>query len=246
MPVFLMVYSESVLAGASSMVDDQVQVSSNDEFSEYVNTMNHYGLLFLHIVLRHNVVGDEEGWIESCLQLPDLTRFHNLEKVWIEFDGNIQASGAVSCLTLPNKVWMFAVRNGSLDLDVKFGCASEGNFRENPISVVALRNTRFSGAIHWETEQGTDNPDFGLVMWTCGNTIVYNTANLVFGHINPDLNVCMRHHTLGSKGDLYQEGDSPNIVYHSLMDNLEDNVYLFTNHYIDPIDELEYFLTNMD
>jgi len=246
MPRFLTVYSESVFAGAASIVDERIHVSSNEEFTDYVNSMDQYGLLFLDIVLRDNVMDNEVGWIEECLIIPDLTRFPNLEKIWIKFDGNIKASGAASCISLPNKVWMFAVRNSSIDVDLKFGTAVSGCFSYQPLAVVAFRNTRFSGVIHWETEQGIDQDDFGLLLWACGNTIVYNMKNLVFSHFDHVLNLRMHHHMLGTKGDIYEEGDPPEIIYHLLMDNLDRFVYRATNHYIDPTDELTYFLTNLD
>jgi hypothetical protein len=127
MPKFLGITSQTVALSAKrsssgdrcvTLQTRKVRVHDNAQLELYINHLDRAGLVALDIQL---IEGEEGRWTDENLQMPNLTRFTYLEKVCIEFGGAITTTAGSGCLKLPNKVWMFALRNGTLMSELRFG-----------------------------------------------------------------------------------------------------------------------------
>lgn len=107
--------------GFGDIAVSRIKVSSNAAVRWYLTTLPNIRVVSIEIALYAEPFAEEEGWIEPWLYIPDLTRFYDLEKVTIQFPGEVMTSKASGQLTLPNRVWMFALRNATLGSDLMFG-----------------------------------------------------------------------------------------------------------------------------
>jgi hypothetical protein len=98
----------------------QVRVLNNFQLESHINELPSTGILSIEIryfseVNQTNALGP------LTLVVPDLTRFQDLEMVTIDFPGEVVADTESNQLTLPNRVWMFALRNAQLNSMLRFG-----------------------------------------------------------------------------------------------------------------------------
>jgi hypothetical protein len=128
--------------------------------------------VFISIDVTRELSDDStDECIENVLYVPDLTRFSNLEALWINFEGSVRTSSPDGCLTLPNKVWMFALRNGKLCSTLKFGHPSgqDGTTPTMPIAMIALRDADLSCSVEWQTSRGHNDYHMAMMYCTRGN-----------------------------------------------------------------------------
>ena len=157
-------------------------VLADHELEAYLEAHAGFDLVFLSIDVSGQLSDESPECIENVLYIPDLTRFNNLEVLWINFDGSVKTSSPDGCLTLPNKVWMFALRNGNLGSNLKFGCLSgqDGSTTTNPNAVIALHDASISGSVDWHTSRGHNHYDMSLMYCTQGNVNLTNVPSATY------------------------------------------------------------------
>jgi hypothetical protein len=102
-------------------------IVGDDELETFMASKRGLDPVFCFIYVLYYFPNDCEGGKEckDCnervLLVPDLSRFYNLEVVWIEFNGKVKTSSPAGSLILPNRVWMFSIENGNLCSNLTFG-----------------------------------------------------------------------------------------------------------------------------
>jgi len=199
MPKFLTIVTNiDTSRGRGVFITSRTNVFSNAQLQGYVDTLPANGIVSIDILVQDDGNAEEEGWDWNVVLVPDLKRFKSLEKVMIDFTGEVMTVTGSGQLTLPNKVWMFALRNGELSSDLTFGfgdyptfstiwmilmrngipahiaeliCLFWGEYypHPKPRSVVALQDATMHGTINWRTCEGHNQSDMSMMLWANGN-----------------------------------------------------------------------------
>jgi hypothetical protein len=180
--------------GSDSFITSRIDVFNNRDLKWYVDTLPSQGIVSIDIYFSLIRVIEGVDSTTRTLIVPDLTRFTSLERVSIDFPGRVTTVDGSGQLTLPNRVWMFALRNARLCSGLKFGTPTQSliavriiltrRFRipssiadiicsfwgerfhshPNPHAVIALQDAELTQAVTWQTIRGNNKRDMSLMI----------------------------------------------------------------------------------
>jgi hypothetical protein len=176
MPKFLTIVTNiDIKRGSDDFIASRAKVSSNVSLNLFFDTLPANGIVSIELKMQDDDVAEEEGWTQPVLVVPDLMRFSCLEKVVIDFIGDVRTSSISGEFTFPNRVWMFALRNATLCADLLFGDLDYAH--RYPKTIIALYDASLNGEVNWQTIEGRNQEDRGLMLWTQG-TVSFNLPTM--------------------------------------------------------------------
>jgi hypothetical protein len=167
MPKFLTIVTNSdIRSGEDGLITSRTKVSSNESLNLFFDTLPSDGIVSIELLMKDSCGAEEEEWTQTVLVVPDLMRFSRLEKVVIDFIGDVQTFSTDGELMFPTRVWMFALRNATLSSNLLFG--EDELYEDYPKTVIALQDASLTGEVNWQTSV-RDYTRRNLMLWTHGN-----------------------------------------------------------------------------